>query len=278
MTLRVLTGPAGSLAVDDGGRGGLPVVFLHSLAGNSTHWSRQLDRLRPSRRAVALDFRGHGDSEPARDGDYTIAALSGDVETVLTGIGIDRYALVGHSMGGSVALAQAARDPDRVAGLLLVDPNGDPRQYPADEIRAFLAALDSPAYPSVIREFWTGIGGPNPPVRDRLLADLARTARETVIGALTAVMAFDPTPALAGWTGPTLSLVTPSNDGPGSLHRLGAGFPHRVISGTGHWIHLDRPDEFDRLLDEFLAELPPGRAERSRTGSPAGSGGAEPVT
>jgi pimeloyl-ACP methyl ester carboxylesterase len=65
-------------------------------------------------------------------------------------------------------------------------------------------------------------------------------------------MRFDPDPALARYQGPMLSVVTPYNDQPFSLHRLGKGFPHQVVSGTGHWIQLDRPDELNRQLDEFL--------------------------
>ena len=49
-----------------------------------------------------------------------------------------------------------------------------------------------------------------------------------------------------------LSIVTPHNDMPFSLHRLGKGFPHRVVEGTGHWIQLDKPEEINRILDEFL--------------------------
>jgi pimeloyl-ACP methyl ester carboxylesterase len=48
--------------------------------------------------------------------------------------------------------------------------------------------------------------------------------------------------------------VTPYNDQPFSLHRLGRGFPHRVVQGTGHWIQLDQPDEFNAILDEFLEQ------------------------
>jgi pimeloyl-ACP methyl ester carboxylesterase len=66
------------------------------------------------------------------------------------------------------------------------------------------------------------------------------------------VMQFDPRPALARYRGPILSVVTPLNDQPFSLHRLGKGFPHHMVQGTGHWIQLDKPEEFNRLLDEFL--------------------------
>src|SRR5688500_10480985 len=102
-----IAGPAGAIAVDDGGSGGLPVVLVHSLAGNSTHWSRQLEHLRRTRRGVALDIRGHGRSEPPKDGDYTIAAMAGDVAAVVDALGLERFVLVGHSMGGGVALTYA---------------------------------------------------------------------------------------------------------------------------------------------------------------------------
>jgi pimeloyl-ACP methyl ester carboxylesterase len=65
-------------------------------------------------------------------------------------------------------------------------------------------------------------------------------------------MAYDPHPALGRYQGPKLAIVTPFNDAPFSLHRLGQGFPHQVVTGTGHWIQLDKPDELNRLMDEFL--------------------------
>src|SRR3954468_20259122 len=74
-----IAGPAGNLYVRDGGGeerpDALPVLFLHSLAGNGGQWALQLDHLRRHRRAVALDFRGHGESDPAEDGDYSIPGL-----------------------------------------------------------------------------------------------------------------------------------------------------------------------------------------------------------
>jgi pimeloyl-ACP methyl ester carboxylesterase len=89
-------------------------------------------------------------------------------------------------------------------------------------------------------------------MRERLLADLRATPRKTVVPAFRASLQFDPGPSLARYRGPKLSIVTPYNDQPFSLHRLGKGFPHRMVQGTGHWIQLDKPEEFNRLLDEFL--------------------------
>lgn len=237
--------------MDDVGRGGLPVVLVHSLAGSSAHWSGTLERLRPTRRVIALDLRGHGRSEPPKNGDYSMAGMAGDVETVVDMLDIRKFILVGHSMGGGVALTYAGDHPDRIAGLLLLDPIGDGSQIPADEAKTFLEALDT-NYESTIQEYWRQIAGPDSTVRERLLSDLRATPREAVVRVLQEVMRFDPGPALARYRGPILSVVTPSNDASFSLHRLRNGFPYHIVQGTGHWIQLDKPEEFNRLLDNFL--------------------------
>src|SRR3954463_6511665 len=94
-----IAGPAGNLYVRDGGGEerpeALPVLFLHSLAGNGGQWALQLDPLRRRRRAVALDFRGHGESDPAEDGDYSIPGLAADVAAVAGQLGLRRFVLPG---------------------------------------------------------------------------------------------------------------------------------------------------------------------------------------
>ena len=111
-----IAGPAGSLHVDDGGWGGVPVALLHSFAGSTRHWASQLDHLRDDRRAIAFDLRGHGESDAPSDGDYTAEALARDVAAVVDTLKLKRVVLVGHSMGGSAAIAYANAHPDRVAG------------------------------------------------------------------------------------------------------------------------------------------------------------------
>jgi len=249
-----IAGPTGTLALDDGGQDGIPVVLAHSLAGTSGHWSHQLQHLRSSRRAVAFDFRAHGASEPARNGDYSIGGLAGDLGAVADGLGLGRFVLVGHSLGGGVALTYAGAHADRVTGLLLLDPIGDGTQIAAEQADSFLQALEAD-FDRVIQGYWSQIAGPNAAVKDRLLADLRATPREVVEQLFREVMRFDPRPALAGYRGPILSVVTPHNDEPFSLHRVGKGFPHRVVTDTGHWIQLDQPEAVNRILDEFLTDV-----------------------
>jgi pimeloyl-ACP methyl ester carboxylesterase len=252
MSRNRVAGPTGALAVNDAGRGEeLPVIFAHSLAGNSSHWTTQVDHLRSNRRTIALDFRGHGQSERPKNGDYSISGLAGDIGAVADSLRLERFVLVGHSLGGGVALSYAGSHPDRVAGLLLLDPIGDGKQISAAEAQPLLAGLDS-NYDATIREYWNGITGPDSSVRERLLADLRATPREAVVSLFRDILQFDPDPALARYRGRILSIVTPFNDQPFSLHRLGKGFPHHVVQGTGHWIQLDKPDEVNRMMDEFL--------------------------
>jgi pimeloyl-ACP methyl ester carboxylesterase len=258
VTPRRIAGPAGSLSVVDvpgASTDALPVVFVHGLAGNAAHWEAQLRHLAPSRRVVAVELRGHGGSEPPRDGDYSLEALAQDVATAAEVLGLGRFVLVGHSISGGVALACAAAWPERVAGLLLVDPMSDSRHFPEADKEAYIASLASDAYARVIREDWLGMVGAVPEVRERLLRDLDATPKEAVVGIQRAHLCFDPVTALARYPGPALSLVLPSNDTPHSFHRLGRGFPHQVLREGSHWVHLERPGDVNRALDDFLVSL-----------------------
>jgi pimeloyl-ACP methyl ester carboxylesterase len=258
-------GPAGALGLDDGGptpsTGLLPVVLVHSMAGNTAQWSAQLDHLRRTRRAVALDLRGHGRSDPPKNGDYSLTGMAADIGTVVEQLNLEKIVLVGHSMGGGVALTYAAAHPDRVAGLLLLDPIGDGKQISPAQAQPLLDGLNA-EYKTTITEYWKGIAGPDGVIRQRLLDDLRATPRETVVRSFREVLCFDPDPWLARYQGPILSIVTPYNDQPFSLHRLGRGFPHQVVRGTGHWIQLEKPDEFNRILDKFLENCVSGDKDK----------------
>ena len=83
------------------------------------------------------------------------------------------------------------------------------------------------------------------------MADLEATPKEIVVGFFKAGRDYDPLPALRSYGGPMLSVVTPINDEPFSLHNLGTGLPRTTFTGTGHWLHMDKPEEFNGILDGF---------------------------
>jgi pimeloyl-ACP methyl ester carboxylesterase len=249
---RAVLGPVGQLAVDDGGSGGLPVLFVHSFAGSLAHWQPQLAHLRSRRRAVAMDLRGNGGSDPPRHNDYTITGFADDIAAVADGLGFERFVLVGHSMGGSAAAAYASRHAERVAGLLLV---GTPGQSPDEQTKQVMASLESD-YDTVMENYWGSLlNGARPEVRSQLMDAMRGVPREAAKAMIGTNFAFDPVPALHAYAGPTLHVDTPHGDSPTSLYRLLPQMPRELITGTSHWPQLDAPEHFNRLLDDYLSRV-----------------------
>jgi pimeloyl-ACP methyl ester carboxylesterase len=251
-----------AINVDVGGLGGIPVVFVHSLAGNASHWSSQLEHLRTERIAVAFDLRGHGLSEAPRSGDYSMHSLADDIESVANASGLQRFILVGHSLGGTVSIDYASRNPEKVAGLLLADPSGDARKLPNEQIQPFLTALDSESYAEAIEGYWKGLlVGSGQSVREKVMQDLHSTQRKTVVEIFKQSMQYDPLTPILSYPGPKLSITTHLNDAPFSLHNLLVNLPYIKMYGTGHWLQMDKPEEFNRILDDFLLFVEGHKAE-----------------
>lgn len=261
-----IPGPAGNLYVrDEDGEvhpASLPVLFIHSLAGNGGQWALQLDHLHRRQRAVALDLRGHGDSDPAEDGDYSIRGLAADVAAVADQLGLRRFLLAGHSLGASVAIEYAGHHPERVAGLLLVDPNGDQSRVPPEQARSFLDALRSDPLGELESYFRQLVVGGDRHAGRWVLEDLRLTDENAVVGCLESAFRYSPLPTLERYTGPKLSIISSMNDLPYSLHRLLPDLPVRLMPGTGHWVMMDRPEMFNHLLDEFVDHV------EARAGAP----------
>ncbi len=248
-----LAGPAGELAVDDGGSGGLPVVLVHGLGGSAESWRPQLDHLRADRRALAVELRGHGGSEPPADGDYGVERLADDLGAAVDDLGLESFVLAGHSLGGAVAVEYAARRPERVAGLLLVDPSGDQTRAPRAETAAFLDTLRADPAGEMRFYFKQVLIGAAPGVAERVLADLDRVPPEALLAALESIAGYGAAAALARYPGPKLAVISDLNALPNSLHRLVPDLPAVLLGATSHWPMLDRPDDFNRVLDGFLS-------------------------
>jgi pimeloyl-ACP methyl ester carboxylesterase len=253
--LRYLDGPQGRLAVSDGGQGGLPVVLVHGGVASHAQWRAQLRHLRRSRRAIALDLRGFGASEPPRDGDYTPEAMAEDVAAVADELGLERFVLVGHAAGGHVVAAYAAAHPERLAGLVLADVGG--RYLPSgEELEQLRVGFRPGNYERFLGEWFGPTVAASPEaVKRAVWADIRATPRERQMQILYGSMGFDPGAALARYPGPRLAIAAETTDGPLMLHRTVPGIPAQLVKGAGHWLMMDRPEEFNRILEGFLAEL-----------------------
>lgn len=243
------------LNVDSRGIGGTPVLFVHSFAGDVSHWSAQLEHLKKTRRAVAFDLSGHGKS-PGAVGQYSIRELAKDVATVADEQALQQFVLVGHSAGALIACEYAATHPRRVKALGLVDPPPAAGAVPAEQVEQIKQALARDPY-GTVEQYWKH--GPfddsRPEVQDKLLAALRRMARVAVVELTADSLIYDAATPLRNYRGSRFVIHTPLNDAPTSLHHAVSGVAHTAISGTGHWIQLDKPAEFNQTLDIFLRGL-----------------------
>jgi pimeloyl-ACP methyl ester carboxylesterase len=131
------------LVYDSKGSGDTTLVFLHGWCGSRHWWKSQMDAFSGDYRVVAYDQAGHGDSGKDRK-EWTGAALAADVEAVVKGLGLKRVILVGHSMGGPIALGAAKRLPGIVIGVIGVDTLQNADFTPSEEqTKAFMAALEN---------------------------------------------------------------------------------------------------------------------------------------
>ncbi len=107
--------------VEWGDPAGRPLVILHGGAHDASHWAAVCRHLSQSFRCIVPDQRGHGSSDRAPDGDYSCQAQVADLRALSEALELERFALVGHSMGGLNALHFAGSWPERVTALVLVD-------------------------------------------------------------------------------------------------------------------------------------------------------------
>ena len=209
------------LAVDDRGEardGSLPLVLVHGFTGGRVDFADVIDELAQDRRVVAWEHRGHADSTNTGDpATYTFDQLADDLHAGLDELGIERFHLLGHSMGGVVAQRLVLAHPERVQSLVLMDTAGEAMQgIPPKLIAATVAKGRSEgmgAVAATMRSLMDGMPMPED-ARERILDRL--THKLTNMD----VEAFD---ALGRGLG----------DYPSMLHRLGAEVtvPVTVIVG-----------------------------------------------
>jgi pimeloyl-ACP methyl ester carboxylesterase len=265
-----------------------PLLLLHGLAGYAGEWSALARLLRPARRVVAYDARGHGDSE-RRPADLSRAAHVHDALAVMDEFGIDRPVLVAQSLGGLTALLTAASHPDRVRGLVMIEAGAqglDPGL--PGRIGAW---LDSWPVPFASLDAATGFFGGGPAGRAwaeglavRNDGLYPKVDRDVMVACVTE--SEEPLPPPRAVTGSDRSDVAPAAPPGGRAYwdawdslrcpvlvvRGGNGWiPEQevaemcarqpgtrstVVRSAGHDVHLDQPAQLHAVIADFLAALP----------------------
>lgn len=247
-----------------GGEGRAPLVILHGLMGSSRNWQGVGKLLATDFEVFALDLRNHGDSPHADEMSY--AAMERDLEAWRQRQGLERFLLLGHSLGGKVAMRYACHFPQRVAALVVADIA--PRAYAphyAAELDA-LAALDLKTLSSRgDAEAALEATIPDWALRKFLLTNLVREPDQGFrwqchLPALRAALpdlAGDSLPDGCSYRGPVLFVRGARSpfvlDGDRDI--MAERFPNYLLSTiaeAGHNVHHDRPEAFRSALGFFF--------------------------
>ncbi|MFC1682959.1 alpha/beta fold hydrolase [Candidatus Zixiibacteriota bacterium] len=242
------------------GTGRPALVFVHCWCCDQSFWDAQVPYFSEKHTVVTIDLAGHGES-PADRETWTIPAFGLDVVAVVEKLDLKQVVLIGHSMGGPVSLEATRHMPERVIGLVGVDNFQDMgQQWHQEDFETFLGTLKAD-FQGTTRNF---VGSMFPPAADsalveRVLADLASAPAEVGIGAMEAYYK---------WFRDDFERVVAEIDVP--LHCISAdlwptnvegnrkyfpSFDISVMPGRGHFLHMEDPETFNRLLEEVVAKF-----------------------
>lgn len=252
-----------------------PMVLLHGLRGYSGTWRNLAAALSDRWRMIAIDARGRGDSDWDPQRNYYTDAYLSDLEAVVDGLGLARFVLVGHSMGGTTSYCYAAKHAERLEALVVEDITAGSSVGGAgfERIVAEMAALPTRfADWGEARAYWRKLR-PNvsqAAIEERLFESMREDGDGGVIwrydaeGIAATRVAPDPArvvdlhPVIAAITTPALVIRGGRSDfcNLAKVEELEAANPaltHASVGEASHYVHDDAPESFTRLVEGFLA-------------------------
>ncbi len=239
----------------EAGAGGPPLLFVHGWCGDHSHFAPQLEYFARRHRVVAVDRRGHGQSDKPVD-DYTIAGFADDLAWTCRELGLHKPVVVVHSMG-VIGLELAARHPDVPGALVVLDAPAVP---PAPLRQAFeqaLVGLRTPAWRDVVRGFADNVAfrpGSDAALKARLIDGMCALPQQVVVASWASFLAHDPAPAVRACRVPLLFVHSSM---PSDLDAVRALVPQVVIGqtvGAGHFCQLEAPEQVNGMIERFLAD------------------------
>lgn len=237
------------------GTGAVALVFVHGWCCNRGHWAGQVDHFAPDYTLVCIDLAGHGASGRDR-ARQTMSAFGQDVVAVVEQLGLEQVVLIGHSMGGMVIVEAARCLSTAVIGLVGVDTWRNVEQIRTpDQITELVAPLRASfkeAAGAFVRARF--VAASDPALVERVVAAMSAAPPNIAIGAAEAIYEYDRhlQPGLQGVNVPKITInARPTNLA--ASQRL--GIEVMQVSGVGHFVMMEDPLTFNRLLDESLQKL-----------------------
>jgi len=244
------------LGYDEAGGGErTPIVFLHGVGSDKSVWRPQLEHFRGDRRAIAFDYPGYGESDPAPEGttrdDYASAILA-----AMSELGIRKAHVCGLSLGGVVAIALHHAWPERVASLILADTFAEHPEGRGFYERSIEASSDMRMLAEARIDILIAQAA-DPAVRTDLIETMARIDPAAFRIGAEAVWLADQRDRVHDIRVPTLVLcgdedrITPPALST-ALTRMIPGAQYEQIARAGHLTNVERPDEFNTLVGAFI--------------------------
>jgi len=241
------------------GQGDYSLVFVHGWCTDMSYWEAQIPSFRVYYRVVTLDLAGHGRSGKDRDV-WSMEAFGQDVAAVVRKLDLNHVILIGHSLGGPVVLEAARLLPDRVIGLLGVDTFSDIylRPYNDEQIESALEPFRTDFQEGMRRYVlenyfrFTSSGK----LKKRIILDMAKVEADMAIGALEQLLRYGAAETLQQLALPIRSI---NADRPLVYFRVmrsnTENFTNRFLNNVGHFLMIEDPQTFNRVLSEFLGQI-----------------------
>jgi pimeloyl-ACP methyl ester carboxylesterase len=255
--MQKLTRDGVGLAYEAAGEGAPPILLVHGWLGDHSDFAPQFEYFRRAHRVVAVDLRGHGQSDKPHQ-DYTMAGFADDLAWLCGRLGVERPVVVGHSMGGVIALELARRRPGLPMALVAVDsPIVMPRQL-VEQLRPACRQLWGPDYREAARRFTEDMFLPtdDPERRARIVARVLAQPQQVMASACEQTFAA---PSAAADTArsiavPVLTICSAEGHMP-DLGRLRELCPQLVVGqtvGAGHYHQLEVPEQMNAMIERFV--------------------------
>jgi pimeloyl-ACP methyl ester carboxylesterase len=245
-----------ALFYEEAGGGEPPILLVHGIACDHTYLAPQLEHFSGNHRVVAVDLRGHGRSGAPRQ-EYTIEGFADDLAWVCDRLGLEKPVVVGHSLGGEICLALAVSYPNLPAAVVAMDSTIVPPPERSEMMRPFIESLRTPAYPEELRRYFSRFFLPtdDPERKSRILAQAPSTPQHVVASAWeNGFFGYDTAAAAAACKVPVLYIDagTPNTDLP-RFRELCPGLVTGKTVGSGHFVHLEVPEQVNAMIERFLA-------------------------
>jgi len=248
------------LAYEERGHGDHSILLIHGMACDHTHFATQLAHLSKRYRVVAVDLRGHGQSDKPQ-APYNNEVFGDDLRFTIEYLELGPTVFIGHSLGGSIALDLVGHHPELFRALILLDSGIRPPGPKSAELSPFYASLGGPDHAARVGEFVRRrLVEPTDGAEliERIAATMAATPAHVFLAMADGVLAFDShAAALANTDVPSLLILgaRPFAE-PASVAALGANWQVGQVVGSGHFIQMVVPDQVNAMLDRFLDLLP----------------------